>query len=255
MAHKEREAAILAYLQERGEAGVDELCRAFFVSAPTMRRDLCALHAAGKLFRTHGGALYRSSPGENLPQAYREREHAGAKLAIGRKCLSLIRDGDTVMIDGSSTAQALLEVLGEKKSLVVVTNHAKAPTLLCDTSVKLFVTGGELAPNTYAYVGSHAEAFLREFNADVCFFSVRTLTPDGRLTDNAMAENAMRRVMLSHARRRVLMLDSEKLGEPCMNTLCSLDEVTQVVSERDVSDRFAAHREKFLSALPPSNFT
>ncbi|MBQ8350947.1 MAG: DeoR/GlpR transcriptional regulator [Clostridia bacterium] len=246
MAHKDRESAILEYLQARGECSVGELCRALFVSEPTMRRDLGALNAAGKIIRTHGGAAPRSTPGENLPQAYREREQSEAKLAIGKRCLSLIRDGDTIMVDGSSTAQALLRVIGSKTSLVVVTNHAKAPELVGEGKVKLFVTGGEPAPNAYAYVGSHAEEFFRQFHADICFFSVRRLTSDGRLTDNALAENAVRRAMLAASGRRVLMLDSKKLGEPCMHTLCRLEEITHVVSERDISASFPAYREKFL---------
>ena len=43
------------------------------------------------------------------------------------------------------------------------------------------------------------------------------------------------------------MLDSQKIGEPCMNTLCTLDEVTHVVSEEDISAAFpSAYKEKFL---------
>lgn len=246
MSVKEREGAIIEYLRERGEASVPELCRAMFVSEPTMRRDLSQLNAQGKIIRTHGGALHRSEPGENLPHAFREREHSEAKAVIGKKCLSLINDGDTVMVDGSSTAFELLRHLGTKKSIIVVTSSAKAPLVLSDTGARVFVTGGELAPNSYAFVGSFAEDFLRSFNADVCFFSVRTLTRGGRLTDNAIAENAVRRVMMSRSKKSVLMLDSGKVGDACVSTLCELDDVSFVVSERDISGDFPEHREKFI---------
>lgn len=246
MSHNERVPLILEYLQRNGEATVEELCRATYVSEPTMRRDLAALNNAGRIIRTHGGAAHRSALGENIPQVYREREHSQAKLEIGKKCLSLINDGDTVMIDGSSTAQALLSVISEKRSLVVVTNSAKAAMILDESNVRLFVTGGEIAANTYAYIGSYAENFLRSFNADICFFSVRTLTSDGLLTDNAIAENAVRRVMLTNSRRSVLMLDSEKLGTPCMSTLCRIDDISHIVSERDISACFPRHKDKFV---------
>lgn len=246
MAHNEREHLILEYLQKNGEATVEELCRATFVSEPTMRRDLAALNSAGKILRTHGGAVHKHMLGENLPQSYREREHSAAKLEIGKKCLSLINEDDVIMVDGSSTAQALLSVISEKKSLVVITNSAKAAMILDKSNVRLFVTGGEIAANTYAYVGSYAENFLRSFNADICFFSVRTLTTDGLLTDNAIAENAVRRVMLSRSKRSVLMLGAEKIGAPCMNTLCTIDDISYVVSERNISSCFTDHRDKFI---------
>ena len=246
MALRERERSILEYLKKHGSASVEELCRELFVSEPTMRRDLAALNTEGKIIRTHGGAAYRSEPGQNLPQSVREREHFDAKAAIGKKCLSLIRDGDTVMVDASSTAAALLRALDGKKKVVVVTNNAEAPMLLSQSGIKLFVTGGELALNTHAYVGSHAEDFMRSFHADVCFFSVRRLTKNGELTDNALAENAVRSIMLSRSRRRVLMLGSQKIGEACMHTLCSLDEVDAVVSEKDISAEFPTYKGKFV---------
>ena len=246
MALRERENSILEYLERQGSASVEELCHALFVSEPTMRRDLAALNAAGKIIRTHGGAAYRSEPGQNLPQSVREREHFNAKAIIGKKCLSLIQDGDTVMVDASSTAAALLRALDGKKSVVVVTNNAQAPQLLSQSGIKLFVTGGELALNTFAYVGSHAEDFMRSFHADICFFSVRRLSGDGDLSDNAIAENAVRRIMLARATKQVLLLDSKKLGQPCMNTLCSLDDIDAVVSETDISNLFPSYKEKFL---------
>lgn len=247
MSFKEREFSILEYLREKKEASVSELCSALFVSEPTMRRDLATLNASGKIVRTYGGASYRSEPGENLPQDYREREHSDAKNIIGKKSLDLISDGDVIMVDGSSTALALIRAIGDKKSsIVIVTNSAKAPIILAETKVKTFVTGGELAPNTYAYVGSYAEDFLRSFNADVCFFSVRTLTRDGSLTDNALAENSIRRVMMSQSRKSVLMLDSQKIGEPCINTLCTLREISYIVSESDISSNYPEYSEKFI---------
>ncbi len=246
MAFKDRESVILEYLKEHKSATVDELCKAIFVSEPTMRRDLASLAAAGKIIRTHGGAAYKNEMGENLPLAYREREHSDAKSAIGRKCLSLIKDGDVIMVDGSSSALALLRELGDKKSVIVVTNSAKAALILAESKIKTFVTGGELMSGSYAYVDSYAEDFLRSFNADVCFFSVRTLTMGGLLTDNAISENAVRRVMMAQSKKSVLMLDSQKIGEPCISTLCRLDDVDFVVCEQDISEKFKDHAEKFI---------
>ncbi len=246
MSLKERENAILEYLDEHGEVSVAELCSALFVSEPTMRRDLAALNSQGKLIRTHGGAQIRHDPWENIPHAYREREHLGAKAVIGKKCLSLISDGDTIMVDSSSTALSLLPHLQNKNSIVVVTNNAKAPMLLYGTKLKVFVSGGELAAGTYAYVGSYAENFLGSFNADIAFFSVRRLSLDGKITDNAVAENNARKRMIRNARRSVLMLDSKKIGEPCINTLCELRDIDYVVSECDISHFFPDSDVKFL---------
>lgn len=247
MAFKERELSILEYLKERKEATINELCKALFVSEATMRRDLTKLHNAKKLIRTHGGAIYRSEPGVNLPQDFREKENVDAKIAIAQKCLSLINDGDTVMIDGSSTVLPLLRIIGAKKSLVIITNNAKAPVLLAETDAKVFVCGGELATNAYALVGSYAEKFINSFNADICFFSVSNLTKDGHLTDNSIQENIIRKAMIAKSKKVVLLLDSHKIGEPCISDLCTLEDIDLVVCEKDISSLFENYKSKFIS--------
>lgn len=243
---KSREKVIIDCLCERGEATVAELCRELYVSEPTVRRALSSLAEAGLIIRTHGGAVYKGEPGVNLPLSFREREHSEAKRAIAARCLELIGDADTVMVDGSSTALALLRIIDARPNVAVITNSAKAALLLAERGVKTYVTGGELDPGSFCYVGSYAEGFIRAHSADICFFSVRTLSPEGKLTDNAIAENAVRRVMMENSRKSCLMLDSQKIAPPCLNTLCHLSDVDYAVSECDISDRFPAYRAKLL---------
>ena len=243
---KDRNSEILSYLKERREATVKELSAHLYVSEPTMRRSLASLEEKGLVIRTHGGAIYKGELGENLPLSYREREHSEAKRIIAAKCLSLISDGDTVMLDGSSSALALIRSLGTKNNIVVITNSAKAGPLLAESGIKAFVTGGELAHDSICYVGTYAERFIDEFSADICFFSVRTLCHDGRLTDNAIGENAIRKRMIKSSQRSILMLDSQKIGAPCLNTLCHIDDVDAVVSETDISHIFPHIKDKFL---------
>ncbi len=243
---KDRNSEILEFLRDRREASVKELAGHLYVSEPTMRRALAELERSGQIIRTHGGAIYKGETGENLPLSYREREHSEAKRIIASKCLDLISDGDTVMVDGSSSALALLRSLGGKSNIVVITNSAAASTILAESGIRTFVTGGELAHDSICYTGAYAERFIDEFSADLAFFSVRTLCEDGRLTDNAIGENAIRRRMIKASKRSVLMLDSQKIGSPCMNTLCTLDDVDLIVSECDISQIFPAFSEKFL---------
>lgn len=246
MAFKEREETVLEYLRLHKEASVSELCRALFVSEPTIRRDLTRLAEAKKIIRTHGGAYYRGAPGENLPQELREKENADKKNEISKKCLPLINDGDTVMVDASTTALPLLRMLGNKSSIVLITNSTKAPLILADTGVKVLVSGGEVATNTYGMIGGYAEKFIDGFNADICFISVSNLSENGLLTDNSIAENLVRRVMLSRSKKKVLMLDSTKIGGPCISNLCTIDEFDYVVSDKDLSHIFPNFKGKFI---------
>ena len=246
MSFKDRESKILELLSQNREITIEELCAKLFVSAPTIRRDLKSLAESGKIIRTHGGAYLTGLPWESTPQELREKEYITEKEIIASKCLDLIKDGDTVMIDASSTGLQLLKLLGAKNSIIVVTNSAKAISVCAKTGVKVFVSGGEASKISFGYIGTFAEEFIRRFNADICFFSVSSLTKDGRLTDNSVSENQISKAMIECSKKSVLLLNSQKIGEPQLNTLCTLRDVDFVVSERDISHMFPEYKEKFI---------
>lgn len=248
MSFKDREKTILEYLRQNHEARIEELCAKLFVSAPTMRRDLKALADAGKIIRTSGGAVINNVGWEGTPQELREKEFVSEKDVIAKKCLDLIKDGSTVMIDASSTCLQLLKLLGTgvKSSIIVVTNSTKASFILEKTGIKVFVSGGEASKTSFGYVGTLAEEFIRKFNADICFFSVSSLTPDGKLTDNSIAENQISKAMIECSKKSVLLLNSQKIGEPYLNTVCTLRDIDFVVSEADISDSLGAYKEKLV---------
>lgn len=246
MSFKDRESKILDYLSQHREATIEELCARMFVSAPTIRRDLKALSEAGKIVRTHGGAFLTNLPWESTPQELREKEFVLEKDIIARKCLDLINDGDTVMIDASSTGLQLIKLLSTKKSIILITNSAKASLISAKTGVKTFVSGGEASKSSFGYIGTLAEDFIRKFNADICFFSVSSLTIDGKLTDNSIAENQISKAMMECSKKSVLLLNSQKIGEPQLNTLCSINDVDFVVSEKSLSEYFPKYTEKFI---------
>ena len=225
MSFKDREKSILDYLSQNREATIDELCTNLFVSAPTIRRDLKVLAESGKIIRTHGGAFLSNLPWEGTPQELRENEFSEEKDII---------------------ALYLLKLLDTKSSIILVTNSSKATFLFSRTGVKSFVSGGEASKTSFAYVGTFAEEFIRKFNADICFFSVSALTPDGRLTDNSISENQVIKAMMECSKKSVLLLNSQKIGAPHLNTLCTLNDVDLVVSEKDISNKFPEHKGKFI---------
>ena len=56
-----RHEEILKVLRKRGESSVQVLADLFNVSVMTIRRDLMLLEQAGRLVRTHGGAVLSKS--------------------------------------------------------------------------------------------------------------------------------------------------------------------------------------------------
>lgn len=228
----EREEKIMNALLERDQLSIRELSSKLFVSVPTLRRDLIKLEQMGKVIRTHGGAqLVKKSADEKIPIVLREQERSDAKAQIARQAVHLIRDGDIIMLDGSTSAYHIIPLLADFKNLIVITSSAKSACLLGKMGINNICTGGRMIPRSLSFIGEEAESVVRRYNADILFFSCRGLSMDGSLTDNSIEENSLRRIMLRQTQRKVFLCDSSKLNRRYLNNLCTLADVDEVICE------------------------
>ncbi|MBQ3126731.1 MAG: DeoR/GlpR transcriptional regulator [Clostridia bacterium] len=225
----ERREEILAILQETKHISVTELAARLYTSPSTIRRDLARLETEGLLRRTHGGALSCGDYQNQVPLAVREAEHIEAKRRIAAKAAALIRDGDTVFLDASTTTGCLVAELGRFHDLTVLTNSPKTSMALAAIDCRSYCTGGELLSGSVAYVGLMAASAFRGMRADICFFSARGLSDDGEIGDSSPEECFIKRVMLEQTARRVFLCVQEKRGRRYAHIVCRLDEVDDVI--------------------------
>ena len=229
----ERQEMILNALLESDHITTQELSAKLFVSVPTLRRDLIKLEQMGKIIRTHGGArLIKKSADEKIPFFLREKEQNDAKEIMAQKAVELVRDGDIIMLDGSTSAYTIIPYLTDFKNLIVITSSAKSSFLLGRMGINTICTGGKMITGSLSYIGENAENTVKQYNADIVFFSCRGLSMDGKLTDNSIEENRLRRIMLHHAKKRVFLCDSTKVGHTYLNNLCHLSEVDEIICEQ-----------------------
>lgn len=229
----ERQEMILNALLESDHITTQELSAKLFVSVPTLRRDLMKLEQMGKIIRTHGGArLIKKSADEKIPIFLREKEQNDAKEIMAQKAVEFVRDGDIIMLDGSTSAYTIIPYLADFKNLIVITSSAKSSFLLGRMGINTICTGGKMITRSLSYIGEDAENTVKRYNADIVFFSCRGLSMDGKLTDNSIEENSLRRIMLRHAKKSVFLCDSTKVGHTYLNNLCHLSEVDEIICEQ-----------------------
>ena len=234
----ERQQLILQMLAEDESTTVKGIAQKLFVSEPTVRRDLTELEHRGLITRLYGGAHVKrdgTAPDSEIPFLLREKERLPAKVVMGKKAASLVRDGMVLMLDGSTSAYNIVPFLDGFKDLIVVTSGAKTAVALAELNINTYSTGGRMIIHSFSYVGEQAEEFVRHINADLLFFSCRSLSDDGKMTDVSVEEVNLRRAMFASAKKKYLMCDSSKLGKTCFYNLGTLDEIDGVISD---SDRF-----------------
>lgn len=225
----ERENEYIRILTER-EYTVKELANLLFVSEPTVRRDVTELLKKDLITRKRGVIkLKTGSPNELVPMFLRDTENIEEKQGIAAKAVKLIKDGDAIMLDASTTVQCLVPYLREFKNIFVITSGAKTALTLANMGIRTLCTGGEMVTRSFSYAGPDAERTLSLYNADIAFISCRGITEDGIATDSSITENSMRKIMMKNSKRTYLLCDSSKVGKRYLNVLCEKNDVTEVI--------------------------
>ncbi len=228
----ERHRRIFDELRANPDIGVKELARKLYVSEPTVRRDLTALQDKGIVTKMYGGAVLNAATSfYEIPFSLRASEKSDIKYGIAKQAADFIEDGMVVMLDGSTSAYHMVPYLARYKNLTVITSGAKTALMLAEANIRTFCTGGQMIIHSYSYVGEQAEDFIRNFNADILFFSCHGLDSDGRMTDNAIEEANLRKVMLRHAKRKILLCDSGKIGKRCLYNMGEVGNIDSVISD------------------------
>jgi DeoR/GlpR family transcriptional regulator of sugar metabolism len=204
--HDEILAAIAA-----GDADVDALAARFGVSASTIRRDLNALSAKRAVARTYGGAILAAPVHETSLRA-RTAQNRAAKAAIAQAALGLIGEGDTIILDGGSTVEALGRLLRGRRLRVVTTNLPLIPLLADAPEIELVVLGGTLRPISMSTFGPLAEQALRHVTADRVFMSADGVLPGHGVCEATLEQVSLKALMMRQAREVVVLADASKLG-------------------------------------------
>ena len=231
MFNVERHEHIIRILEERKSMSVKKLSEMLYVSEPTVRRDLSVLENEGRVVRTHGGVILVKGSETEIPLILRESQNNSHKRAIAEKAAELVKSGDVIFMDASSTVSYLIPFLTKFKNIIVVTNSPKTSVKLGEAGIKNYCTGGLLLANSVAYIGSDAERFVRSVNADIFFFSSRGISNEGEITDSSAEESAVKRAMSERSNQVYFLCDSSKIGKKYMYKVCNASDIDGVITE------------------------
>jgi DeoR/GlpR family transcriptional regulator of sugar metabolism len=238
-----RRLRIRELLETREFVDLGTLCRTFDSSESTVRRDLIALEADGVLKRVHGGALSARTQKPRPDFASHSRRMAEEKARIARIAAGLIEDGQTVILDGGSTAAAVARALVDRL-LHVVTNSLPIAEVLKDARrVDVTLTGGYLDRQWGVMLGPVCEETLADLAADVAVMGIGGVTERGFSNNNPLVVGSERR-MIEVSRRVVIVADHTKFGRAAMVPVAPLDVADVVVSDSALP---AAHEARLRS--------
>ena len=231
--YTKRREDILAMLKESSPLTVKEIAEQLLVSEMTIRRDLTQMEKEGMVKRSFGSVTL-SPDGvqpEILQSALQRVSRASeAKRQIAGVAAELVKNGDSVILDVGTTVYELAKLLREKS---IAIHTSSIPTALCANggTADVWVSGGRMERSYEVLNGPTAERFYQNLYCDFAFVSAATVSCLYGLTAYTEDDAALKCMMLSRARKRVLLADAGKFNEIQQFRACGLDNVDIVITD------------------------
>ncbi|NNU62860.1 DeoR/GlpR family DNA-binding transcription regulator [Ochrobactrum soli] len=241
----ERRQKIIDLVSRHRSVQVTDLSKSFGVTEETIRRDLHALDNGGLLSRTHGGAVAKEIEPEDLPYRMRQITNIEEKHKIAALAAKLVQDTNAVMIDSSSTAFEMLSELKDHHDLTLITNSVRIVADPSTTQHTIVSVGGELRKQSMTFVGTLATEAIARFNADIALISCKAISMTGGVMDASLPDAEVKRAFIASARQVCLLVDSSKFDGSALTSVCAIDQVNIVVTDRMPTAEWSAYFQRF----------
>ena len=237
----ERRNEILEKLQTDRRVVVSELSQLYDVSEETIRRDLEKLVNDGYAIKSYGGAVINENVNIELPFNIRKNRNIVGKQHIADLVSKVVKDGDSLMLDASSTAVYIAKTLQEKgkKNLTIITNSIEIIIELFDVQDwTILSTGGASREGSFALVGPQADKMIRSYHVDKAIISCKGIDAAAGMTDSDELHANNKSTMLAAAKERILAIDSSKFDKIAFTEIGTLDDLTMVITDEKPEERW-----------------
>ena len=234
----ERRNEILEKLQTDRRVVVSELSQLYDVSEETIRRDLEKLVNDGYAIKSYGGAVINENVNIELPFNIRKNRNIVGKQHIADLVSKIVKDGDSIMLDASSTAVYIAKALQEKgkKNLTVITNSIEIIIELFDAQDwTILSTGGASREGSFALVGPQTDKMIRSYHVDKAIISCKGIAG---MTDSDELHANNKATMLAAATEKILAIDSSKFDKTAFTNIGPLDDITMVITDEKPEEKW-----------------
>jgi ribose transport system substrate-binding protein len=247
----ERRKRLLSLLHEHSGIRVAEIARLLDVSEGTVRNDLNALARDGQLERVRGGGVPTDEhPAHSVVFAGRFRVQQAAKQRIARWAAELVENGDTIVLDASTTIYRMAQFLQDCSNLTIVTNGIEIGRKLAQNSSNtVMLLGGVLRPDGTPVTDLVSEHFLKDLHVKTAFVSCAGFTPEAGLTELDVREAQLKSGMIGAADSVVALIDSSKFGKASLSPFARTDQISHIFTDSNLPDHWIKQLQQTCAVL------
>lgn len=232
MIKQERQRMIVDLMNQNDMMGVADLAERLNCSMMTIRRDLESLENEGTLKRIHGAAI--NVKNDYLQPSFYDRiqECSEEKIRIGKAAIELIKNGDIVFFDGSTTALTAANNIPESLHITAVTNGLMtAVSLASKPNINVIIVGGDINSPTLSSVNFLAKKQIELFHADHFILSTNSISyPDG-IFEKSLALIDIKKSFAARAKNTILLVDYRKFNRNSLSLSLALEEISTIITD------------------------
>ena len=228
----ERKNEILSKLMIDGKVIVSDLAALYSVTEETIRRDLEKLEREGFAKKTYGGAVKSDNMTVELPYTVRKLTNVSGKKYIAEKIGNLIQDGDSILLDASTTALFTVKSIFHKHNLTLITNSVEILLdLPASNDWRIISTGGTYRQDSMSFLSSSATSAISNYHADIAVMSCKGLDVLKGVTDTREHNADLKKSFIKNANKVILAVDSTKFDKISFVKICDIDDIDVVVTD------------------------
>lgn len=233
-----RKSKIKDIIMEKKSVVVSELATCFSVTEETIRRDLKTLEDEGFLIRTYGGAFIQDGVQNEVDLSIRETAYTDSKQLIAAKCGEIIRNGDSIFLDASTTALFIARAVRDMR-LTILTNSLKVINLLSDCpNIRLISIGGLFNENNMSFIGRSALQSLDSYFVDKTFMSCRSLSMAHGISDSNESMSEIRQKLLSRSNYIYVVADYSKFDKTSFINICNFEDIHGLITDKQLDQEW-----------------
>jgi DeoR/GlpR family transcriptional regulator of sugar metabolism len=235
MLKEERFNHILTLIQKKGKAFYESLSEDLNVSEDTVRRDIESLHNNGLILKVRGGAISLSKN----PLSFQDRSGhlSKEKDLIALKARQLIKNGQTIFMDGGSTICSIAAHLPSNSGFRLITNNmALVPIISKFNKIELIILGGIYDRDTAVNTGGQTSNEVNKYIADLYLMGTCAIQKDFGISAVFQNDGEVKQVMLKNSGKTFALANSTKLNVTEHYKVCDLKDIDGLITELPGND-------------------
>ena len=200
------------------------------VSEDTIRRDLNEMSAKGLIKKVHGGAL----PIDAKTLTYHERSNYNLeeKNNIAKKAVNLIKDGQVIIMSGSTTNLQLAKIIPSDINATIYTYSLPIALQLTEhPSVEIIFIGGKLHKQAQVTIGLDVVSSISQLRADLCFMGTGGINITNGMTEPNWEVSHIKKCMIEASNEIIVLCTKNKINRVKRYPVTPISKINTIVTD------------------------